>query len=113
MHTHTHTRTRTHTHTHTQYVLIIIISGSKVEPKESETLTQDDLEKDVRTRNTYTHCDTHCDIHTIQVDIFLKETDTIWMLDIPGVWVARDSEEASAVIESNAKYKEVVTFCCI
>ena len=44
----------------------------------------------------------------MQVDIFLKETDTIWMLDIPGTWVARDSEEATAVIESNAKYKEVV-----
>ena len=43
------------------------------------------------------------------MDIFLKETDTIWMLDIPGTWVAKDAEEATEVIESNTKYTEVMT----
>ena len=43
------------------------------------------------------------------MDILLRETDTIWMLDIPGTWVAKDSEEANEVIESNTKYKEVTS----
>ena len=35
------------------------------------------------------------------------------MLDIPGTWVAKDSEEASKVIDSNIKYREVkdLVFC--
>ena len=80
-------------------------SGSKVEAKESETLTPEDLEKDVcLAMKSLKHMRT---CHIIQVNISLKETDTMWMLDIPGTWVARDSEEASTVIESNIKYREV------
>ncbi|XP_065904166.1 dynein axonemal intermediate chain 4-like [Dysidea avara] len=56
--------------------------------KEPEILTEADLEKDV--------------------DLYLKETDTIWMLDIPGTWVAKESEEAAEVTEKNAKYKELI-----
>jgi len=41
------------------------------------------------------------------VDLYLKETDTIWMLDLPGTWVDKESEEAAEVIEKNTKYNEV------
>lgn len=41
------------------------------------------------------------------VDLTLEETDTIWMLDIPTICVATDSEEAQSVMERNDKYKEV------
>ena len=86
-------------------------SGSKVEAKESETLTQEDLEKDVcLSMKSVKH--THA-YYTTQVNISLKETDTMWMLDIPGTWVARDSEEANTVIESNIKYREVNFINCI
>ena len=37
----------THTHTHTELYMTCDLAGSRIEPKESETLTQDDLEKDV------------------------------------------------------------------
>ena len=43
------------------------------------------------------------------MDLYLKETDTIWILDIPGTWVDKESEEAAEVTEKNAKYKEVST----
>lgn len=41
------------------------------------------------------------------VDITLEETDTIWMLDIPTVCVALDSEEAEVISINNDKYKEL------
>ncbi|XP_076441248.1 dynein axonemal intermediate chain 4-like [Babylonia areolata] len=41
------------------------------------------------------------------VDLTLEETDTIWMLDIPTVCVAGDSEEAPAIREINQKYAEL------
>lgn len=37
----------------------------------------------------------------------LDETETIWLLDIPGVCVSSDSEEAQVIQELNEKYKEV------
>ena len=44
---------------------------------------------------------------TLQVVITLTETETIWMLDIPGTCVALDSEEAEEVKAKNEKYQEV------
>ena len=49
---------------------------------------------------------TEKDLDTV-VDLTLEETDTIWMLDIPTVCVATDSEEAQSVMERNDRYKEV------
>lgn len=43
----------------------------------------------------------------IQVHINLTETDTIWILDIPGTCVALDSDEAQVVMKRNEAYKEV------
>lgn len=47
------------------------------------------------------------------VDLLLCETETIWMLDLPTICVAADSEEAASIQESNQKYKEVcgVWYC--
>lgn len=41
------------------------------------------------------------------IDIMLQETETIWLLDLPTVCVATDSEEAPAIQETNQKYKEL------
>lgn len=41
------------------------------------------------------------------VNLTLEETDTIWMLDIPTVCVATDSEEAQSISDRNDRYKEV------
>lgn len=49
---------------------------------------------------------TEKDLDTV-VDLTLEETDTIWMLDIPTVCVATDSEEAQSVMERNDRYREV------
>ncbi|KAJ8277925.1 hypothetical protein GJAV_G00081750 [Gymnothorax javanicus] len=38
------------------------------------------------------------------VDILLSETDTIWLLDLPGVSVSEESEEVAAVKERNREY---------
>ena len=49
----------------------------------------------------------------VQVDIILKETETIWILDIPGTCVALDSDEAELVKTKNEAYKEVhVRYVC-
>lgn len=53
-----------------------------------EDLTEEDLEK--------------------IVDIDLTETETIWLLDMPGVCVSLESEEAATVREQNARYSELV-----
>ena len=37
----------------------------------------------------------------------LNETETIWILDIPGMCVALDSEEAEAVKKRNQDYQQV------
>ena len=42
-----------------------------------------------------------------QVHITLTETETIWLLDIPGTCVALDSEEAEQVKKKNEQYQEV------
>jgi len=47
------------------------------------------------------------------VELFLSETNTIWMLDLPGTWVAKESEEAAEVTEKNAKYLEVTDCICV
>ncbi|XP_036378497.1 WD repeat-containing protein 78 [Megalops cyprinoides] len=41
------------------------------------------------------------------VDRYLTETETIWLLDIPGVAVAADSDEAVTVKERNNAYTEL------
>ena len=37
----------------------------------------------------------------------LSETETIWILDIPGTCVALDSDEAQAVKKRNEDYQQV------
>ncbi|XP_033637142.1 WD repeat-containing protein 78-like [Asterias rubens] len=41
------------------------------------------------------------------VSINLSETDTIWMLDLPGICLSAESDEAAKVKERNEKYKEL------
>lgn len=42
-----------------------------------------------------------------EVEIVLSETETIWMLEIPGSCVALDSDEAETVKRNNETYAEV------
>ena len=37
----------------------------------------------------------------------MEETDTIWLLDIPGTCVSEESEMAKSVNEANLRYVEV------
>lgn len=41
------------------------------------------------------------------VDIELSETNTMWMLHIPGVVVQMDTEEHTEVTNNNKKYEEL------
>ncbi|XP_013413827.1 WD repeat-containing protein 78-like [Lingula anatina] len=41
------------------------------------------------------------------IDITLSETETIWILDMPGTCVSLESDEAAVVKEKNEKYKEL------
>ncbi|XP_066521592.1 dynein axonemal intermediate chain 4 [Hoplias malabaricus] len=41
------------------------------------------------------------------VDIYLTETETMWLLDIPAVCVSLDSDEAEAVKKRNSAYTEL------
>jgi hypothetical protein len=43
----------------------------------------------------------------LQVHLTLTETDTIWLLDLPGTYVAEDNESAEEDKEKNQKYEEV------
>ncbi|XP_023788042.1 WD repeat-containing protein 78 isoform X2 [Cyanistes caeruleus] len=42
-----------------------------------------------------------------RVDIFLSETDTLWMLDLPTAVVSTEAEEAVRVLERNKIYTEI------
>ncbi|XP_052774129.1 dynein axonemal intermediate chain 4-like isoform X2 [Mya arenaria] len=53
-----------------------------------EDLTEDDLEK--------------------IIDLTLTETETIWLLDMPGVCVSLESEEAAGVTKKNEAYKDLL-----
>ena len=50
-----------------------------------------------------------------EITVNLTETDTIWMLDIPGICVAEGGEETSAIIAQNERYQEVnfKIFICV
>ena len=37
----------------------------------------------------------------------LRETDTVWLLDIPSTWVDKKDEEADMIKEKNRQYEEV------
>ncbi|XP_064607493.1 dynein axonemal intermediate chain 4-like [Liolophura sinensis] len=52
-----------------------------------ENLTESDLEK--------------------QVELVLQETETIWLLDMPGVCVSAENEEADSIRERNQRYIEL------
>ena len=41
------------------------------------------------------------------VDLTLTETETIWLLDMPGVCCSTESEEADAILNNNERYQEV------
>ncbi|NXB08869.1 WDR78 protein, partial [Cnemophilus loriae] len=41
------------------------------------------------------------------VDVFLSETDTLWMLDLPAALVSTEAEEAGRVLERNKIYAEI------
>ena len=43
----------------------------------------------------------------IIVDLNLEETEMIWLLDIPTVCVAMDSEEAQTISDNNERYRMV------
>lgn len=48
------------------------------------------------------------------VDLTLTETETIWLLDMPGVCVSTESDEAAIVTKKNTAYQEVgsmLLFC--
>ena len=65
-------------------------TDTKVQYKREEVkeqLTEEDLDK----------------IH----DINLSETETLWLLDMPGICVSLESEEAPSVREQNTRYQEV------
>ncbi|NWI00409.1 WDR78 protein, partial [Tichodroma muraria] len=42
-----------------------------------------------------------------RVEIFLSETDTLWMLDVPTALVSTEAEEAGRVLERNKIYAEI------
>ena len=75
--------------------LIIIVSfpcflpglSTVVRQDVKEDLTEEDLEK--------------------IVTFNLTETETIWLLDMPGICVSTESEEAAVVHEKNERYQEV------
>ena len=41
------------------------------------------------------------------IDLTLTETETIWLLDMPGVCVSTESDEAPKVSKRNEQYKDV------
>ena len=41
------------------------------------------------------------------MDLTLTETETIWLLDMPGVCCSTESEEADAILNNNERYQEV------
>ena len=41
------------------------------------------------------------------VDITLTETETIWMIEIPGIVVSSEDANAQEISEKNSRYKEV------
>ena len=41
------------------------------------------------------------------VDLHLAETETIWLLDIPGICVSSDGDDAPLVQEQLARYQQV------
>ncbi len=72
------------------FLNLIVASDTKIQYKREdmkEDLTEEDLEK--------------------IIDINLVETDTIWLLDMPGVCVSSESEEAPAIRQQNDRYNEV------
>ncbi|NWT21246.1 WDR78 protein, partial [Vireo altiloquus] len=42
-----------------------------------------------------------------RVDVYLSETDTLWMLDLPTAVVSTEAEEAGRVLERNKIYEEI------
>ena len=43
------------------------------------------------------------------VNLYLEETPTIWLLDIPGSCVEKDSPVVAEIIQQNEMYKQMVT----
>ncbi|PKU32618.1 wd repeat-containing protein hypothetical protein [Limosa lapponica baueri] len=63
-------------------------SDVQVRPEEiKEELTKEDLDR--------------------SVDLYLTETETIWMLDVPSVVVSVESEEAGRILERNKIYADI------
>lgn len=44
------------------------------------------------------------------MNIILEETDTIWLLDIPGTSVSEESDIAKSVRHANLRYSEVSSY---
>ena len=42
-----------------------------------------------------------------EVEINLTETETIWILDLPGTCISVESDEAEIIKDQNARYAEV------
>ena len=75
-------------YTHSMYIVsLFALVVQTVHEEDPVQLQADDLEK--------------------EVEIVLSETETIWMLDIPGCCVAHNSDEAETVKKNNEVYAEV------
>nr|XP_038038631.1 dynein intermediate chain 4, axonemal isoform X3 [Anas platyrhynchos] len=66
----------------------VSLSDAQVRPEEiKEQLTEEDLDR--------------------RVDIYLTETETIWMLDMPSVVASVESEDAGRILERNKIYVDI------
>ncbi|CAM4625075.1 unnamed protein product [Leuciscus chuanchicus] len=65
------------------------------------------VEKYVQARREEVQEQVREDVLDSMVDIYLTETETIWLLDIPSVSVSEDSEDAETVKERNNAYTEL------
>ena len=68
--------------------LAVLIDAEKREADKPKVLTERDLSK--------------------QVKIVLRETEDVWILDLPGSYVFPDSLEENLVKASNARYQKVI-----
>eukprot|EP00794_Sanderia_malayensis_P008014 gene8013-8873_t len=63
---------------------------------------------DIQTRRAYVKEElTEEDLNKM-ISVNLTETDTIWLLDLPGTSIAKDSEDAQKVINQNERYEELM-----
>ena len=62
---------------------------------------------DIQTRREETREDLTEEDLEQAVSIHLTETPTIWLLDLPGISISNEAQEAATIKEKNLKYQEV------